>query len=244
MQKQCSDELDLFLLKKNISGSAATTLKLFHDFFRSQKKDVDMSCFLKQPVIEQAKKVDEATRYQLEILAPEDKALFEKSYRMQNTDIKNSNFADLYLHQYAVFMNELDDLNEDWKRLKREFGSRFYKSHVLLVEYDNKTRTFSLVKRPKGRPRVEDFRKRISLRVDKDLFRLIEAYSKENRLTQQEFLLEAITRLLKPENVSADSPILDLMKQRYDVDGNMLAEIQKMQKIKSQNINMVLPKSK
>ena len=231
MQKQCSDELDLFLLKKNISGSAENTLKLFNDFFRSQKKNIDMTYFLKQPDIEPSKKIDEATECQLEILAPEDRALFEKSYRMQNTDIRNSNFAELYLHEYAVYMNELDNLKEDWKRLKREFGSRFYKNHVLLVEYNNKNRTFSLVKRPKGRPRVEDFRKRISLRVDKDLFRLIEAYSKENHLTQQEFLLEAITSLVKPKTVAAENPVFDIMMQRYDVDGNMQIEIEKMQKI-------------
>ena len=231
MQKQCSDELDLFLLKKNISGSAENTLKLFNDFFRSQKKNIDMTYFLKQPDIEPSKKIDEATECQLEILAPEDRALFEKSYRMQNTDIRNSNFAELYLHEYAVYMNELDNLKEDWKRLKREFGSRFYKNHVLLVEYNNKNRTFSLVKRPKGRPRVEDFRKRISLRVDKDLFRLIEAYSKQNHLTQQEFLLEAITSLVKPKTVAAENPVFDIMMQRYDIDGNMQNEIEKMQKI-------------
>lgn len=231
MQKHCSDELDLFLLKKNISGSGENTLRTFHEFFRNQKKHVDMSYFLKQPVIEQAKEIDEDTKWQLETLAPEEKAFFRESYYKRNVCIKNLTFANLYLHEYAVFMNELDNLKEDWKRLKREFGSRFYKNHVLLVEYNNKNRTFSLVKRPKGRPRVEDFRKRISLRVDKDLFRLIEAYSKQNHLTQQEFLLEAITSLVKPKTVAAENPVFDIMMQRYDVDGNMQNEIEKMQKI-------------
>ena len=152
MQKKCIDELDLFLLEKNISGSAESTLKLFNDFFRSQKKNIDMTYFLKQPGIEQIRKIDEATEYQLEILAPEDKALFEKSYCMQNTDIRNSNFAELYLHEYAAFCQQMDKLTLEWKKLRKEAGSRFYKNHMLLVEYDNKEKTFSLAKRPKGRP--------------------------------------------------------------------------------------------
>lgn len=230
MQKQCSDEFDLFLLKKNISGSAENTLKFFNDFFRSQKKNINMSYFLKQPVIEQAKRIDEETESQLDILAPEDKAVFEKSYCLQNKDIMNSNFADLYLHEYAVFCQQKNKLTLEWNKLKKELGSRFYKNQVMLVEYDNKNRTFSLVKRPKGRPRAEDSRKRISLRVSADMLKHIDAYCEENHFTQQEFLLKAITSIIKPEKIATDNPILDLMKQRYDVDGNILAEIQKMQK--------------
>lgn len=190
-----------------------------------------MTYFLKQPDIEPSKKIDETTECQLAILVPEDRALFEKSYRMQNTDIRNSNFAELYLHEYAVFCQQMDKLALDWKKLKKEAGSRFYKNHVLLVEYDNKEKTFSLAKRPKGRPKVEETRKRISLRVDNDMLTLIDTYCNEMKLTQQEFLLKAIGSLIKPEKISEDNPILDLMKQRYDVDGNMLSEIQKMQKI-------------
>lgn|GEM_PF-4816792 len=231
MQKQCSDELDLFLLKNNISGSEENTLREFDDFFRSQGKDVNLSRFLSRPDIEPIKELDETTECQLEMLAPEDQALFKESYYKQNVDIRNSNFANIYLHSYADFCQQKDKLNVEWKELKKEFGSRFYKNHVMFVEYDNKTRTFSLVKRPKGRPRVEEQRRRISLRVDNDMLSLINTYCNEMKLTQQEFLLEAITSLVKPKKVAADSPILDLMKQRYDVDGNMLAEIQKMQKI-------------
>lgn len=230
MQKQCRDELDLFLLKKNISGSAENTLRAFHDFFKSQKKDVDMTYFLKQPVMEATKEIDEAIEQQFEMLLSEDKALFKKSYQTQNRDSKNSNFANLYLQSYAVFCQQTDELTLEWKKLKKEVGSRFYKNREMLVEYDIKNRAFSLVKRHKGRPRVEESRKRISLRVDNDLFRLIEAYSKDNNLTQQEFLIKAITSIIKPEKDVADNPILDLMRQRYDINGNMLAEIAKMQK--------------
>ena len=228
MQKQCIDELDLFLLKKNISGSAENTLREFYSFFRNQKRNVDMSYFLKQPVIERAKEIDEATEGQLDTLAPEEQALFKKTYYKQNMDIKNSTFADLYLHEYAVFMKDLESLNKDWQRLKKETGSRFYKNRVILVEYDNKTKIFSLVKRPKGRPRAEEQRKRISLRVDNDKLSLIENYCNEMNLTQQEFLLKAIDSIIKPDKVEVENPILDLMQQRYDIEGSIIAMYRKI----------------
>lgn len=228
MQKKCIDELDLFLLKNNISGSEANTLRLFHNFFVKQGKDVDMTSFLKQPSLEPAQQMSEATKSLLDTVSAEEKESIIEFYDKQNKDIKSSNFAKLYLHDYATFLNMLESLTGNWKKLKKEAGSHFYKNHIMLVEYKNGE--FSLVRKPVGRPKTEVNRKRLSLRVDKDMLGQIENYCNSQNLSQQDFLLKAITCLINPEKDAVDNPILDLMKQRYDIKGNLLAEHEKIQK--------------
>lgn len=137
MQKKCSDELDLFLLSNNISGSEANTLRMFHNFFEKQGKDVDMTSFLKQPSLEPAEQMSEAIKSLLDAVSKEEKESTLAFYAKQHSDIKSSNFAKLYLHDYATFLNMLERLTCDWKKLKKEAGSHFYKNHTILVEYKN-----------------------------------------------------------------------------------------------------------